>query len=116
MKQVSDTTVPAPAEETVEAAKTNWQRANRGAIALGIDTTKSDLGNNPEFIKAMIRVDQMIREDSALVGSDADSSGSTYDEQIQRIQKGDDFQGKNGPEKQMAALNRIEGLYRAQRA
>ena len=103
-------------KEWGDSAKTNWQRANRGAIALGIDTTKSDLGNNPEFIKAMIRVDQMIREDSALVGSDADSSGSTYDEQIQRIQKGDDFQGKNGPEKQMAALNRIEGLYRAQRA
>lgn len=103
-------------KEWGDSAKNNWQRANRGAIALGIDTAKSDLGNNPEFIKAMIRVDQMIREDSALVGSDADSSGSTYEEQIARIQKGDDFQGKNGPEKQMAALNRIEGLYRAQRA
>jgi hypothetical protein len=102
-------------KEWGESAKNNWQRANRGAIALGIDTSTSDLGNNPEFIKAMVRVDQMIREDSGLIGTESDSS-STYEEQISRMQKSDDFQGKNGPEKQMAALSRIEGLYRAMHA
>ena len=102
-------------KEWGENAKTNWQRANRGAIALGIDPSKSELGNNPEFVKAMLRVDQMIREDSKLIGTDADTTGSTYEEQMERIRKGDDYQGKNGPEKQMAAAERVRSLYEASR-
>lgn len=92
-------------------AKTNWQRANRGAIALGIDTTKSELANNPEFIKAMLRVDQMLREDAGLIHGDDERQ--TYEEQMKKIQTGDDFLGKNGPEKQMEALNRLKRLHDA---
>lgn len=95
-------------------AKTNWQRANRRAIALGIDTTKSELANNPEFIKAMLRVDQMMREDAGLIHGDDERM--TYDEQMKRIQAGDDFNGKNGPEKQMEALNRLKRLHDAKAA
>ena len=97
-----------------EAAKVNWQRANRGAIALGIDTTKSDLARNPEFIKAALAVDKMLREDAGLVAGDPDTA--TYDEQIARIQKGDDFQGKNGPKKQEEALERLRHLFHAKNA
>ena len=103
-------------KEWGDSAKTNWQRANRGAIALGIDTNKSELANHPEFIKAMLRVDQMIREDAGLIGTDSDNTASTYEERISRIQKGDDFQGKNGQAKQQEALGRLQNLYNAMHA
>lgn len=91
-------------------AKNNWQRANRGAVALGVDLEKSGLGNNPHFIRAALRFDEMIGDDKGLVNSD---SQATYREQMERIQKGDDFNGKNGPEKQQAALARLKGLFDA---
>jgi hypothetical protein len=91
-------------------AKNNWQRANRGAIALGVDLEKSGLGNNQHFIRAALRFDEMIGDDKGLVNSD---SQATYREQMERIQKGDDFNGKNGPEKQQAALTKLKALFDA---
>ena len=96
--------------EWKDNAKDNWQRANRGAIALGVDLEASGLGNNPHFIRAALRFDEMIGDDKGLVSSD---SQATYKEQMERIQKGDDFNGKNGPEKQQAALARLQGLFNA---
>lgn len=96
--------------EWKENAKDNWQRANRGATALGVDLEASGLGNNPHFIRAALRFDEMIGDDKGLVSSD---SQATYKEQMERIQKGDDFNGKNGPEKQHAALARLQGLFNA---
>lgn len=96
--------------EWKENAKDNWQRANRGAIALGVDLEKSGLGNNPHFIRAALRFDEMIGDDKGLVKSD---SQATYKEQMERIQKGDDFNGKNGPEKQAAALETLKRLFDA---
>jgi hypothetical protein len=99
--------------EWKDSAKDNWQRANRGAIALGVDLEKSGLGNNPHFIRAALRFDEMIGDDRGLVQSD---STATYKEQMERIQKGDDFNGKNGPEAQQAALARLKGLFDATHA
>mgnify|MGYP000060552176 CR=1 FL=1 len=96
--------------EWKDNAKDNWQRANRGAIALGVDLEASGLGNNPHFIRAALRFDEMIGDDKGLVSSD---SQATYKEQMERIQKGDDFNGKNGPEAQQAALARLKGLFDA---
>ena len=96
--------------EWKDSAKDNWQRANRGAIALGVDLEKSGLGNNPHFIRAALRFDEMIGDDRGLVQSD---STATYKEQMERIQKGDDFNGKNGPEAQQAALGRLKNLFDA---
>lgn len=96
--------------EWKDNAKDNWQRANRGAIALGVDLEASGLGNNPHFIRAALRFDEMIGDDKGLISSD---SQATYKEQMERIQKGDDFNGKNGPEKQQAALARLQGLFNA---
>lgn len=96
--------------EWKDNAKDNWQRANRGATALGVDLEASGLGNNPHFIRAALRFDEMISDDKGLVSSD---SQATYKEQMERIQKGDDFNGKNGPEKQQSALARLQGLFNA---
>lgn len=96
--------------EWKDDAKNNWQRANRGAIALGVDLEASGLGNNPHFIRAALRFDEMISDDKGLVSSD---SQATYKEQMERIQKGPDFNGKNGPEAQQAALLMLQGLFNA---
>ena len=96
--------------EWKELAKDNWQRANRGAIALGVDLEKSGLGNNADFIRAALRFDEMIGDDKGLVSSD---SQATYREQMERIQKGDDFQGKNGPEAAQKAVERLKALFDA---
>jgi len=96
--------------EWKDDAKNNWQRANRGAIAMGVDLEASGLGNNPHFIRAALRFDEMISDDKGLVSSE---SQATYKEQMDRIQKGDDFTGKNGPEAQQAALAKLKGLFKA---
>jgi hypothetical protein len=96
--------------EWKDDAKNNWQRANRGAIAMGVDLEASGLGNNPHFIRAALRFDEMISDDKGLVSSE---SQATYKEQMDRIQKGDDFNGKNGPEAQQAALAKLQGLFNA---
>lgn len=99
--------------EWKDSAKNNWQRANRGAIALGVDLEASGLGNNPHFIRAALRFDEMIGDDKGLVSSD---STATYKEQMERLQKSDDYQGKNGAEKQQAALSRLKSLFDATQA
>lgn len=99
--------------EWKDSAKDNWQRANRGAIALGVDLEASGLGNNAHFIRAALRFDEMISDDKGLVQSD---STATYREQMERLQKSDDYQGKNGAEKQQAALARLKGLFDATQA
>lgn len=96
--------------EWKDNAKDNWQRANRGAIALGVDLEASGLGNNPHFIRAALRFDEMIGDDKGLVSSD---SQATYKEQMERLQKSDDYQGKNGPEAQQSALARLKSLFEA---
>ena len=99
--------------EWKDNAKENWQRANRGAIALGVDLEKSGLGNNADFIRAALRFDEMINDDKGLISSD---SQATYKEQMERIQKGDDFHGKNGPEAQQKALERLQSLFHASKS
>lgn len=96
--------------EWKDDAKNNWQRANRGAIAMGVDLEASGLGNNLHFIRAALRFDEMISDDKGLVSSE---SQATYKEQMERIQKGDDFNGKNGPEAQQVALAKLQGLFNA---
>ena len=99
--------------EWKDSAKDNWQRANRGAIALGVDLEASGLGNNAHFIRAALRFDEMIGDDKGLVQSD---SAATYKEQMERLQTSDDYQGKNGAEKQQAALARLKSLFDATQA
>jgi hypothetical protein len=92
-------------------APNNWQRAARGALAVGIDIKSSKLANDPEFIRASLAIDKFLREDSGLIGSD--NATATYQEQADRIRKSDDYQGKNGAEKQEAALAQLQRLHTA---
>lgn len=89
-------------------ASNNWQRAARGALAVGIDIKSSKLANDPEFIRASLAIDKFLREDSGLISGD--NASATYQEQADRIRKGDDYQGKNGVKKQFAALSQIQRL------
>jgi len=92
-------------------APNNWQRAARGALAVGIDIKSSKLANDPEFIRAGLAIDKFLREDSGLISGD--NASATYQEQADRIRKGDDYQGKNGVEKQSAALSQLQRLHSA---
>jgi hypothetical protein len=92
-------------------APNNWQRAARGALAVGIDIKSSKLANDPEFIRASLAIDKFLREDTGLISSD--NATATYQEQAERIRKGDDYQGKNGAEKQEAALTQLQRLFAA---
>lgn len=92
-------------------APNNWQRAARGALAVGIDIKTSKLASDPEFIRASLAVDKFLREDSGLVSGD--NVAATYQEQADRIRKSDDYQGKNGIEKQTAALSQLQRLHGA---
>jgi hypothetical protein len=100
--------------EWKDQAPNNWQRAARGAIALGIDINSSELANNAEFIKAALAVDKLIGEDTKLIG--AESSQATYEERADVIRKGDAFQGRLGPAKQQEAFEQIKNLYHANQA
>jgi hypothetical protein len=100
--------------EWKDQAANNWQRAARGAVALGIDINTSELANNAEFIKAALAVDKLIGEDQKLIG--VDSSQSTYEERMDKIRASDAYQGKLGPAKQEEAAAQLRQLFNASRA
>ncbi len=95
-------------------AKDNWQRARRGAIAMGVDVEKSDLATHPEFIRIALNHDKDISDDKGLVHGD--NTQATYEEQMTKIQKGDDYQGINGVPAQQAALARLKAVFDASKA
>jgi hypothetical protein len=100
--------------EWKDQASNNWQRAARGAIALGIDINSSELANNAEFIKAALAVDKLIGEDTKLIG--AESSQATYEERMDKLRVSDAYQGKLGPAKQEEAMKQMQQFYQASRA
>jgi hypothetical protein len=100
--------------EWKDQAANNWQRAARGAVALGIDINTSELANNAEFIKAALAVDKLIGEDQKLIGSE--SAQSTYEERMDKIRASDAYQGKLGPAKQEEAAAQLRQLFNASRA
>lgn len=91
-------------------AKGNFQKAQRAATALGLDTTDPSIGNNPSIIKALLRVDGLLGEDKGLV---AGSKTDTYQERYDRLLKSNDYLGKNGTEKQLAVAAELKGLWKA---
>lgn len=100
--------------EWKDQAANNWQRAARGAVALGIDINTSELANNPEFIKAALTVDKMIGEDAKLIGGE--SAQATYEERMDKIRQSDAYQGKLGPAKQEEAAANMRNLFNASKA
>jgi hypothetical protein len=93
----------------------NWQAIDRGTTAAGVDKTAFDPGADlamvqRELAKVVLQRDRDFSDDKGLISSD---SASTYKEQMTKIQGSDDFQGKNGVEKQQAALMRLKNLFDA---
>jgi hypothetical protein len=87
------------------------QKAQRAAIAVGLDVNDPSIGNNVSIIKALIRVDEIIAEDTLQIPGMA--GGNTYEEQYNKVLKSEDYNGKNGMKKQMEAANRLQGLWQA---
>ena len=87
------------------------QKAQRAAIAVGLDVNDPSIGNNVSIIKALIRVDEIIAEDTLQIPGMA--GGNTYEEQYNKVLKSEDYNGKNGMKKQMEAANKLQGLWQA---
>lgn len=107
--------VDALTKEWGNDAVSNWQAIDRGTTASGVDKTAFDPGADltlvqRELAKVVLQRDQDFRDDKGLVSSD---SQATYREQMERIQKGDDYWGKNGAEAQMKAQARLKALFDA---
>lgn len=93
---------------------TNLQKAQRAALAVGLDPNDTSIGNNPAIIKALMKVDELLAEDKT-IATGATSSAQTYQEMYDKVLNSDDYRGKNGLEKQMAAAEKLKGLFDAMR-
>jgi hypothetical protein len=90
---------------------TQIQKAQRAAIAVGLDVNDPSIGNNVSIIKALIKVDEIISEDTLQIPGVA--GGNTYEELYNKVLKSDDYNGKNGMKKQMEAATKLQGLWQA---
>jgi hypothetical protein len=93
----------------------NLQKANRAAIALGLDPNDSSIGNNANIIKALTKVDELLGEDKTKV-TGTTNSNNTYDELYKKIMNSDEYKGKFGIEKQMEAQSKLKGIFEAMRS
>lgn len=112
--QFTEQVVDALTTEWGQDATSNWQAIKRGAGIGGVDETALNPGEGlkaqKELAKLTLFVDQLHRDDKGLVSS---NSQPTYKEQMERIQKGDDFNGKNGPEAAVKAVEKLKALHDA---
>lgn len=110
-------------EDTMGALKKDWgvnlnnnlQRAQRAALAVGLDPSDASIGNNAAIIKALMKVDELLGEDKTNVQNVA-SSAQTYQEMYDAVIKSADYMGKNGMEKQMAAAEKLKNIFAAMNA
>lgn len=110
-------------EDTMGALKKEWgndlnsnlQRAQRAALAVGLDPNDASIGNNPAIIKALTRVDALLGEDKTKI-SGVTSTAQTYQEMYDSVLKSGDYMGKNGTDKQMAAAEKLKNIFAAMNA
>ena len=69
------------------------------------------IGNNVSVIKALIKVDELISEDSLKIPGT--TVNDTYEEAYNKLLKSDDYLGKNGTKKQLEAGEKLKGLWNA---
>jgi hypothetical protein len=98
-------------QEYGHTLNTQIQKAQRAAIAVGLDVNNPAIGNNIEIIKALIKVDEIISEDTLQIPGM--SVNNTYEELYNKILKSDDYNGKNGMKKQMEAAEKLKGIWSA---
>ena len=98
-------------QEYGHTLNTQIQKAQRAAIAVGLDVNNPAIGNNVEIIKALIKVDEIISEDTLQIPGM--SINNTYEELYNKILKSEDYNGKNGMKKQMEAAEKLKGVWSA---
>ncbi|MDZ4289877.1 MAG: hypothetical protein U0984_18070 [Prosthecobacter sp.] len=85
------------------------------AQTLGLDPNDEIVANNPKIIAALYRASEMLtsltREDQRLVDGGQASWGQSAETQLQKIRSSDDYQGRNGPEKQQAAAAQMKRVF-----
>lgn len=109
-------------ENTMSSLKKEWgvnttvnlQKASRAAVAIGLDPNDSSIGNNPAIIKALTKVDELLGEDKTKVNGTTNSN-NTYEELYKNIMNSDEYKGKLGIEKQLAAQEKLKGIFHAMR-
>lgn len=110
MQKQVDNTVETLTKEWGADSKTQWQKAARAAEAVGLPLD-DDAIMRPDIIKALLKVDDLLGDDKGLVHGD--NTSESYEDKLNNILKGDDFNGKNGWEKQKEAQARHLKLYNA---
>jgi hypothetical protein len=113
--QKNGTDAEAYVAQQTEALKKEWgqgyeenlAQSVKAAKLLGVDITDPEVGSNAKMIRLLHSASKLMREDKLLGG---DGAQATLREQADQIRKGDDYQGKNGLEKQKAAQARIAAL------
>jgi len=113
--QKNGTDAEAYVAQQTEALKKEWgqgyeenlAQSVKAAKLLGVDITDPEVGSNAKMIRLLHSASKLMREDKLLGG---DGAQATLREQADTIRKGDDYQGKNGLEKQKAAQARIAAL------
>jgi hypothetical protein len=105
--------------EVIGALKQEWgsdfeRMANDAATAakaIGVDIETSELADHPDFIKAMANVAKLLKEDTRLPTESKSDLSASVSSRMDAIRNGADFLGKNGPEKQQAALKQLQQLH-----
>lgn len=86
----------------------NIQAAVKAGQKLGVDMSDPDIGSNAKIIQVLHKASLLMREDQMFGG--VNGSQKSTAEQIAEIRSSPAYQGKQGPEAQLAAAKRIELL------
>ena len=106
-------------QSVVSSLKSEWKdeysdninKAVKAATILGLDPQKPEIGNNPEIIKALLKVHSLIGTEDSLVKGEFKTD--TIKDRYDKIMKSDDYLGKNGIQNQMKAAELLKNLYNA---
>lgn len=89
----------------------NINKAVKAATILGLDPEKPEIGNNPEIIKALLKVYGLVGTEDSLVKGEFKTD--TLKDRYDKILKSDDYLGKNGIQNQMKAAELLKNVYSA---
>lgn len=71
--------------------------AQKGARALGLDPADPDIGNNAKFIKALVRLSDIIGEDKLAFANNTANGGKTAKEEMAEFQRGNLWEALKNP-------------------
>jgi hypothetical protein len=103
-------------KEWGERFQANILGAQRVAALAKLDVNDPAIGNNPAVIRALHAMSALVSEDRQVSGGNGNGPSLTAAQQADDIQTNksnpyyDDYQGKNGPERQAAAAEKIRKL------